>query len=80
MTPLTLSAKAPMQNTLAMNSLSAMMLGPVVTWYARLGYGGTSLNRGRIGGFACAVEGCGIESLDGFCGVCTACGGFYVML
>ena len=40
------------------------MLGLVFAfaWYAGPRYGGTSLNRGRIGGFACVVGGHGIES------------------
>ena len=37
------------------------MLGPFVAWYAGPGYGGTSLNSGRIGSFACAMGCCGLE-------------------
>ena len=50
---------------LAMDSSSAMMLGQFVAWYAGPGYGGTSLNSGRVGGFACAMGCCGIEVLTG---------------
>ena len=55
-----------------MVSSSAMMMGLVFAfaWYAGPRYGGMSLNRGRIGNFACVVGGHGIESPDGFFGVC----------
>jgi hypothetical protein len=47
--------KSAKQKTLAMDSSSATMLGPIVALYAGPWNGGALLKSGRIGGFACAI-------------------------